>query len=710
MFFLLYHTINVEGHSSMFSILRKLFFLFFVLSVLFSTGAYAVPAEKSPSPAPLKSTPVQEEAEKYLSRYLRQHHFRRVAVNDSLSQEILSRYLEELDNARTYFLASDIDEFRTRYGNVIDDQFLSGNADAGFAIYNRFLEQARKKMRFMISLLDTARFDFSIQQGFDLKRNNASWPADMNELRQLWRKEAKYQLLNMKYSGEDADSSNRVLIKRYRNRLSLLDQQNSEDAFRVFSNAITTSFDPHTSYFSPMDFENFQIDMSRSLEGIGAKLQIENEYTMVNEVIPGGPAFKSKLLKKGDKIIGVGQGAKGEIVDIVGWRINDVVHLIRGKKGSLVRLKILPVSQGGKGPSKIIQIVRDEVTLEEQSAQKSIIMRDGRKIGLITVPAFYLDFEGQKQNKPDYKSTSKDVRKIVEELKAEGVQGIILDLRNNGGGALEEAVNLTGLFIADGPVVQIRNSQGGKLVLRDEDPEVLYTGPLAVLVNRYSASASEILAAAIQDYGRGIVIGGRTFGKGTVQSILNITRPFNFFYKSDDLGQLKLTVAKFYRITGESTQHLGVTPDLVFPSFIDSEVVGEDTYPSSLPWDKISRSDYEPASNLSMEVIEQLRQRYLERLAADSLYTAYTKDLNALKIFRKKDIVSLYEPAFKAEFEKVQNFEEHWSRDEEEEQNSSAEEKPDLMVLHAASVVIDMDPSTVKAKRGAASAPWHSQQ
>lgn len=564
-------------------------------------------------------------------------------------------------------------------------------------------------MKFMISLLDTVRFDYSVRETLDLKRDDAPWSADQKELHRLWRQEVKYQLLNMKYSGEEADSSVLVLSKRYTNRLSLLDQQNAEDAFRVFSNAITTSFDPHTSYFSPMDFENFQIDMSRSLEGIGAKLQIENEYTMVNEVIPGGPAFKSKLLNKGDKIIGVGQGARGEIVDIVGWRINDVVHLIRGKKGSLVRLKILPVSQGGKGPSKIIQIVRDEVTLEEQSAQKSIVRRDGRKIGLITVPAFYLDFEGQKQNRPDYKSTSRDVRKIIEELKLEGVQGIILDLRNNGGGALEEAVKLTGLFIADGPVVQIRNSQGGKLVLRDEEPGVLYSGPLAVLVNRYSASASEILAAAIQDYGRGIVIGGRTFGKGTVQSILNITRPFNFFYKSDDLGQLKLTVAKFYRITGESTQHLGVTPDLVFPSFIDSEVVGEDTYPSSLPWDKISPSDYDRSSNLSDESIERLRQRYVGRLATDSLYTGYVKDLNALKIFRKKDVVSLYEPAFKAEFEKVKNFEANWSRDEEDAQNA-AEDKPDLMVLHAASVVGDMAVGAGQIPRGAASAPWHSQQ
>ncbi|RNA65850.1 tail-specific protease [Prosthecochloris sp. ZM_2] len=639
----------------------------------------------------LEPTELQQEAEKYISRYLRQHHFRRVPVNDSLSLEILQRYLDELDHSKSYFLKGDVDRFTRQYGKRIDDQFLAGSAEAGFAVYNRFLEQARTKMAFMSSLLDTASFDFNRRETLDIKREDASWPLDEEELRDLWRKEVKYQLLNMKYSGEEENARD-VLSKRYRNRLSLLRQQTSEDAFRVYSNALTTSFDPHTNYFSPMDFENFQIDMSRSLEGIGAKLQLENEYTVVNEVIPGGPAFKGKQLKKGDRIIGVGQGQNGDIRDIVGWRISDVVQLIRGKKGTTVRLKVLPVSQGGKGPSKIISIVRDEVTLEEQSARKSVIEHEGRTIGVITVPAFYLDFEGQKQNKPGYKSTSRDVENIIGELRKQGVDGIVLDLRNNGGGALEEAVKLTGLFIPAGPVVQIRNSQGGRLVLRDEDPAVRYDGPLAVLVNRYSASASEILAAAIQDYGRGLVIGGRTFGKGTVQSILKINRPFNFFYKTDDLGQLKLTVAKFYRITGESTQHLGVTPDLVFPSMIDSEVVGEDTYPSSLPWDRISPADYEASGNLSEQDIETLRERYLKRLGSDPLYSTYVADLDSLREFRRKHVVSLYEPVFRTELEQVQDFEASWEQGSggEGTDGEDGEEQNDILLSHAAAVVAEM--------------------
>ncbi len=630
-----------------------------------------------------RASPVQEEAERYLSRYLKQYHFRKVVVNDSLSQEILSRYLDQLDESKSYFLASQVETFRREMGDNIDDEFLAGKAGAGFRVYNRFLKQAKQKMRFIIAQLDTARFDFGVNETFDLKRNDALWPADTAQLQDLWRKEVKYQLLNLKYSGEEnGEDPRKVLAKRYKNRLSLLEQQTAEDAFRAYTYALTTSFDPHTNYFSPQDFENFQIDMSRSLEGIGAKLQMENEHTVVHEIIPGGPAFRGNLLKKGDRITGVGQGIQGEIVDIVGWRVRDVVHLIRGKKGSVVRLKILPVSQGNKGPAKVIRITRDEVKLEEQSARKEIISHDGKKIGVITVPAFYLDFEGQKQDEPDYKSTSRDVRKILTELRQEGVDGIVLDLRNNGGGALEEAVKLTGLFIQDGPVVQIKNSRGGIVVLRDEELDVGYCGPLAVLVNRYSASASEILAAAIQDYGRGVVIGGRTFGKGTVQSILKINRPFNFFYKNDaDLGQLKLTVAKFYRISGESTQHLGVTPDIVFPSLIDSRMVGEDTYTSSLPWDVIPAVKHPETDRLAVEDIKALKKRLRERTDRDSLYVRYVNDLNVLSGFRKKESISLYEPAFKAEMEQVKGFEAQWNKDEDQ---------PDLLLTQSAAIVADL--------------------
>ena len=657
--------------------------VFLISFALWVTAAQSKTATTVPAGGVLfKPSPVQEEAERYLGRYLMQYHFRRVSVNDSLSQEVLSRFLDQLDETRTYFVASQVESFQKEIGNNIDDEFLAGKADAGFRVYNTFLKQAKQKMHFMIDLLDTARFDFSVNETFDLKRKDAPWPSDRAELQDRWRKEAKYQMLNLKYSGEEPDEKPReVLLKRYKNRLSLLEQQSDEDAFRAFNYALTTSFDPHTNYFSPLDYENFQIDMSGSLEGVGAKLQNENEYTVVNEIIPGGPAFRGGLLKKGDRIIGVGQGKEGAVVDIVGWRVNDVVQLIRGKKGSVVRLKILPVSQGNKGPAKIVEIVRDEVKLEEQSAQKEIIMHNGRKIGVISVPAFYLDFEGQKQNKPDYKSTSKDVREILAELKKEGVEGIVLDLRNNGGGALEEAVKLTGLFIPEGPVVQVKNSHGGVMVLRDKEADVGYSGPLAVLVNRYSASASEILAAAIQDYGRGVVIGGRTFGKGTVQSILKINRPFNFFYKkNDDLGQVKLTIAKFYRISGESTQHLGVTPDIVIPSFIDPEKVGEDTYTSSLGWDVIFPASYSQIGRLTEGDVSFLREKHFGRIDSDSLYARYVNDLDVLNSFRKKESISLYEPDFKVEMDRIEGFEAQWNKEEE----------PDMLLMQSAAIVSDM--------------------
>ena len=682
--------------------LKKLVFFYPVLLLFFVLPVMAVQSKTGQVPTKdvvFKASPVQEEAERYLSRYLMQYHFRKVAVNDSLSQEILSRFLDQLDETRSYFVAPQVESFRKEIGNRIDDDFLLGRADAGFRVYNTFLKQAKQKMRFMIAQLDTARFDFSVPETFDLKRKDSPWPAGEAELRDRWRKEAKYQLLNLKYSGEESEEEPRkVLVKRYKNRLSLLEQQTAEDAFRAFTYALTTSFDPHTNYFSPLDYENFQIDMSRSLEGIGAKLKSENEYTVVNEIIPGGPAFRSGLLKKGDRIVGVGQDEKGDIVDIVGWRINDVVRLIRGEKGSLVRLKILPVSQGNKGPSKVIRIVRDEVKLEEQSARKEVINHNGRKIGVITVPAFYLDFEGQKQKKPDYKSTSRDVRKILAELKKEGVDGIVLDLRNNGGGALEEAVKLTGLFIPEGPVVQVRNSHGGVMVLRDEESDVGYNGPLAVLVNRYSASASEILAAAIQDYGRGVVIGGRTFGKGTVQSILKINRPLNFFYKTEDLGRIKLTIAKFYRISGESTQHLGVKPDIDFPSIIDTEVVGEDTYTSSLRWDAIPPATDSEVARLESNAIASLKEKYLERINSDSLYARYVNDLDVLNSFRKREVISLYEPDFKAEMDRIQGFEAQWNK----------EDQPDLLLKQSAAIVADMADLSQSGLVGVEAAPWQA--
>ncbi|MBV5304310.1 MAG: carboxy terminal-processing peptidase [Chlorobium sp.] len=664
--------------------------LLLIVVLLGSTvSVYAKNAEKfsqTLAVVTLVPTSAQEEAGKYISQSLQQNHYRKISVNDSLSQQILNRYIDNLDGSKSYFVASEVESLHKIYGNRLDDEFLAGKSTSGFAIYNFFLKRAKEKMRFMRATVDTVQFNFTTSEALDLDRKSDLWPADRHQLADLWRKELKYQWLNLKYSGEQKKTIRESLAKSYTNRLNLLNRQKSDDAFQACTYALTTSFDPHTSYFSPAEFENFQIDMSRSLEGIGAKLQTEGEYTVVNEIIPGGPAFKSSLLKKGDKIIGVGQGKTTEMVDVSGLRINDVVKLIRGKKGTLVRLKVYPARQGGRGPAKIVQLQREKIDLEEQAAKKSILQQNGQKIGVITIPSFYLDFEGQQQNTGNYTSTTRDVTRILNELNAERVDGVVIDLRDNGGGSLEEAVNVTGLFISTGPVVQISNAAGGKMVLRDEDRQVLYSGPLAVVVNRYSASASEIFAAAIQDYGRGVIIGERTFGKGTVQSIIKLARPFSFFGKKTDLGKLKLTIAKFYRISGGSTQHKGVLPDIVMPSMIDTSAVGEDTYTSSLPWSTISRAFYRPTSEVSPEDIAQLRQKQQERNSKNRQYQSYLFDLNTLNQIRKKKIVLLQDSSFKSEIESIKRIEGQWVQDQDSTKNINK----DVLLHQSAAVVSDL--------------------
>ena len=649
-------------------------------------------AAKSPGQASvqalttLKPTAAEREAGNYISQYLLQNHYRKVSVNDSLSQQIFNRYIENLDGSKSYFMASDVERLRTMYGTRIDDEFLAGKADVGFDIYNLFLKRAKEKMRYMKAAAGTVHLNFSTPDTLDLDRKGDPWPADQGQLADLWQKELKYQWLNLKYSGENDKTIRGALAKSFTSRLNLLNRQKPEDAFHAYTYALTTSFDPHTSYFSPDEYQNFQIDMSRSLEGIGAKLQTEGDYTVVNELIPGGPAFKSNTLKKGDKIIGVGQGRAANIVDVSGWRINDVVKLIRGNKGTIVRLKIIPSSQGGRGPEKIVELIRDKVNLLEQAAKKSIIVQNARKIGVITIPSFYLDFEGQQQNTGNYNSTSRDVARILEELNAEHVDGIVIDLRDNGGGSLEESVSVTGLFIPSGPVVQISNSTGGKTVLKDEDSRVQYSGPLAVLVNRYSASASEIFAAAIQDYNRGVIIGERTFGKGTVQSLIKLSRTDSFIGKRPELGEIKLTIAKFYRISGGSTQHKGVEPDITMPSMIDTARIGEDTYTSSLPWSTITPSFYKPGREISLEKINMLRQQFQERSQKDTLYQSYLHDLDTLDQIRKKKAVSLQEAAVKAETETIKRIEKEWVK----EQDTTKGLSKDAVLNESAAVVADL--------------------
>ncbi|OGU57359.1 MAG: tail-specific protease, partial [Ignavibacteria bacterium RBG_13_36_8] len=515
-------------------------------------------------------------------------HFKKFSLNDSLSSFILNTYLDMLDNNKLYFLKSDIKRFEN-YRSQLDDDINEGILEPAYDIFNIFKGRVTERIKYVLKRLPEG-FDFTEDEYFEPNRENAKWAETSDQLDEIWRKRLKNDALNLILSGKDWDGTVDVLTNRYKNYHKVVLQYKSEDVFQLFMNAFSAAIDPHTNYMSPLTSENFRISMSLTYEGIGAQLTLRNEYTTIDQILPGGPAFKSGLLKEGDKIEAVAQGTDGEMVDVVGWRIDDVIQLIRGPKGTMVRLKVIKFDSPPGLPTEEIVLVRDNVKLEEQAAKKDIITINDNgvnfKLGVITIPSFYVDFEARSRGEEDYKSTTKDVRILLDELKKEGVDGVIIDLRNNGGGALQEAIDLTGLFIKDGPVVQVKHSNNVIELGRDYDPELVYNGPLGILVNRFSASASEIFTGAIQDYGRGIIIGEQTYGKGTVQNLMELNR----FMPTvrDKLGQLKLTIAKYYRVTGSSTQNMGVVPDILYPATVPHDEFGESSRPSALPWDKIN--------------------------------------------------------------------------------------------------------------------------
>jgi len=569
-------------------------------------------------------------------------------LDDDLSSQILDQYLKDLDPARSYFLSSDVEEFN-QYRFSLDDQIQEGDLETAYSIFNRFHERLEERINYSINLLESDKeFDFSLSESLDTDRENAPWMTSEEEINDLWRRRIKSSLLNLKLADKDIKEAKELLIKRYKNQLNRATQVNSEDVFQMFTNAYTKQYDPHTVYMSPRKSENFKINMSLSFEGIGAVLQTENEFTQIVRLIPGGPAEKTGGLKATDRIIGVGQGAEGEIEDVVGWRLEDVVDLIRGPKNTTVRLEIRSAEQDD-APSKIVDIIRNKIELEEQAAQKKILELDhlGRqfRLGVIEIPAFYINFDALQSGDENYKSTSRDVAVLIEELKEEGIDGLIVDLRNNGGGSLREANDTVGLFIKHGPTVQIKDSTGRVDILRDRSSEVAYSGPLAVLVNRLSASASEIFAGAIQDYNRGIVIGGQTFGKGTVQTLLPLSH-----------GQLKLTQAKFYRISGGSTQHKGVMPDIYFPTLYDPEVIGESALDNALAWDtvKTARHGNYPAFD---QFISQVDTRYKERTLNDPDFIFMREQVEYVSEARNDDsAIPLQEEQLKVEREKAKQW------------------------------------------------------
>nr|WP_295712694.1 carboxy terminal-processing peptidase [uncultured Halomonas sp.] len=566
--------------------------------------------------AELEPTDEQRQAAVEIADSLRYGHYADINFDDAWSQDAFQRYLDILDGQRAYLLRSDIEPYRHLETNMADALF-NGDLDDAFSLYNTFSDRQRTRLESLLAELDEGLdFNFESNERLEIDREDAPWASRQSELDELWRKRLENDALTLALTDQDNEQIETNLRQRYEGQLTRLEQTEAEDVFGVLMAAVTGSIDPHTGYLSPRQGESFDIQMSLSLEGIGALLQSDGEYVKVASLVPGGPAERAGVLEPADRIIAVGQ-EDGEMVNVVGMRLDNVVDLIRGPKGSVVRLDVVPAQAVDMTRSQTVEITRDTVSLEDQAASSEIIEveRDGEphRLGVVNVPTFYVDFDAWQAGEEEYRSTTRDVAKEVERLKEEGVEGIVLDLRNNGGGALQEANSLIGLFIDRGPTVQVRDAQGRIQLYGDSEAGTLYDGPLGVLVNRLSASASEIFAGAIQDYGRGLVLGTPTFGKGTVQTLNELSH-----------GQIKLTRAKFYRISGDSTQNRGVEPDIDFPSLIDPERIGESSLDNALAWDTVQDVQYrrygEPENMLDKLIAQHDTRaqdnpnfRYLER-------------------------------------------------------------------------------------------------
>jgi len=613
----------------------------FWLAALLALLAFAQPLWADTAvPAPIAVgsykplAPTQEESKISLEvvNQLQQHHYQKVKLDNAFSKKLLKAYLDDLDGSHSVFLASDVHQFDNQYQDQLDNDLKSGNLKPAFAIYNLYQKRRIHLMEMLLAELHqgVGKLDLSSDQTLNLDREHAPWPDNLKAQGTLWTQRLENEVINMRLDGDKPDKIQSVLTKRYESQLQRIRQAEPTDAFMAYMDAYTHSYDPHTDYFPPRESQNFDIRMKLSLEGIGAVLRSHDEYTEIVRLVPGGPAAKSGQLQPADRIVAVGQGPKGKLTDVVGMRLDEVVQLIRGPAGSTVRLQITPPNSK---QSKVVTLVRQKVKLEDQAASKHVIDidRNGKhyKIGVITLPTFYVDFQALQAGNPDYRSAARDVHKLLDELNSEHVDGVIMDLRNNGGGALQEAVRLVGLFIRSGPVVQIRDAGNRINVLGDRNPSVAYSGPLAVLVNRLSASASEIFTGAIQDYGRGLVLGSRTFGKGTVQTLIPLSQ-----------GQLKLTEAKFYRVSGESTQDRGVLPGITYPSIIAPDKIGESALANALPWDKIAATRY-PHSKRIAKRVPKLKAEHQARIAHEPAYQYLVKRIRLARQQSQQSSVSL---------------------------------------------------------------------
>ena len=603
---------------------------------------------------PLESKPIHGDTAVKLLNELETKHYSSIDIDDNFSSIVFDSYIDTLDGSKLYFLKEDINAL-SAYRYTLDNSLEDGSVEPGFEIYNVYYRRILERMIYAIDRVENhvSEMDFTIDETIEIDREDAPYAASPADLDELWRLRIKNSVLSLRLTGDEEEEILDKLSTRYRNQLSQISKTNDRDVFQTYMSTVATAVDPHTSYFSPRDSENFNMGLSLSLQGIGAQLTTEEEYTKVAELIKGGPAERGNELKAGDRIVSIGQGVDGELQDVVGMRLDDVVAQIRGEKGTVVRLNVIPVDAAGESSATVVSITRDTVKLEDQSAKKEVIelSYNGEmyKIGIIDLPTFYFDFEAASRGDDDYKSSTRDVHALLDELKEEDVDAVVVDLRNNGGGSLSEANQLVGLFIETGATVQIRYSglrNGFTRSFGDNDPQVAYMGPLAVLVNRTSASASEIFAGAIQDYQRGIVLGGQTFGKGTVQEIIPM-----------DYGQVKLTRSKFYRISGESTQHRGVIPDISFPDFYDAyEDIGESSLDGALPWDTVRAVEYTPYHAIQA-LVPELQQRYDERADASPDFIYLREQIERSRVMRQREQLSLNEEDVKEEREKARRTE-----------------------------------------------------
>lgn len=678
------------------------------------------PSEKAeefviPEPASLSIKPENKfrETGRVISFLLMQSHYEHPDFDDELSEEAFNQFLKALDPNRSYFYEKDIEQLND-YKTLFDDALRTGRIELAYDFFALFEERFRERYLFALEQLKKP-LDFDSDSEFEYDRRESPWPKDEKEMNDIWKKRVLNDALNLKLADQTNEQIKEKLSKRYESAIRRLSQTKSEDVFGYFMNSVSAAIDPHTNYYTPRQFENFTINMSLKLQGIGAVLTQEDMFTKIVSIVNKGPADKSGQVHPNDKIIGVAQGEKGEMVDVIGWRNDDVVDLIRGEAGSIVRLQIIPYTKSGDGMPKVVSLVREEIKLEDQAAKSKVLEVEqydkNFKMGVIELPSFYSEtVASNSDGKSEITSTTKDVAKLIKELNKQEIDGLVIDLRNNGGGSLSEVVNLVGLFIDKGPVVQGRDSRGRLRVLKDTDSGVAYHGPLAVLVNGGSASASEIFAGAIQDYGRGIVLGENTFGKGTVQSVADL----NQYIRNPEtqVGALKLTVEKYYRVTGESTQNKGVKPDIEFPTIFDVEEYGESSYDNALVWDTIKSTNFQKTEGLQ-EVIPFLRSKHQERKSSSQEFSFLEEDITRATERRDEKVVSLnYEKRLaerkrndeirlerenlRRKIEGLEPLKELASEEDEEETESSDitdivdEDQKDLFLKEAANILSDL--------------------